>query len=527
MRNLFTTTAIVLTITLSLSKLSAQRRYLDPVFNSVKVTQNVVYGNNISIITGQPAPQDLIMDIYEPEGDAEANRPVILVSPTGNFLPPIVNGAPTGSIRDSANVYLCRELAKLGYVAVSFFYRLGWNPLSTVAEVRKSTILQAAYRGVHDARTCVRFFRKSFVEDGNPYRIDTSRIIVGGIGTGGYVSAGAAFLDDYAEIQDAGNGKFIDFTQTPPVPYVLEARDGDVFGVKAAPLNTPNYPTYSSRFIMGFNLGGACGDSIWIDKGEVPYISFHTPQDPNAPYMVGNVIVPTTGDIVIDNAAGSYTVAKIQNRFGNNDIFKQAAFSDNFTKAANKNNDGFEGLFPFDIPTPPAGTTFPCGPLNLPRTAEGSPWSWWNEAVFIATWDAAVNNPAQPGFAVNCSNKAGQPDRTPAQSKAYLDTVVQYLAPRMFVVMANYPTARENALLKTSLKVYPNPAQGDIQIQQNDLSNVIESVQLVDQVGKTIRTYRNIGKTEFVVPRENLSTGFYLLRIKAKSGELTEKILIQ
>jgi acetyl esterase/lipase len=61
-------------------------------------------------------------------------------------------------------------------------------------------LINAAYRGIQDARTAARFMRSEAVDNGNPYNIDTEKIGVFGIGTGGYIVAGVATVDDYNEI---------------------------------------------------------------------------------------------------------------------------------------------------------------------------------------------------------------------------------------------------------------------------------------------------------------------------------------
>ena len=38
--------------------------------------------------------------------------------------------------------------------------------------------------------------------------------------------------------------------------------------------------------------------------------------------------------------------------YGNNTVFTNAGFSDTFTNAANANNDGYGGLYPFLTPSP-------------------------------------------------------------------------------------------------------------------------------------------------------------------------------
>ena len=87
---------------------NAQTRYIDNIFDSVTVTSNVAYGQNISImplLLGQPPVMDtLLCDIYEPKNDTLADRPVIVLIHTGSFLPPVLNGQPTGSKTDNSIV---------------------------------------------------------------------------------------------------------------------------------------------------------------------------------------------------------------------------------------------------------------------------------------------------------------------------------------------------------------------------------------------------------------------------------------
>ena len=128
---------------------SAQTRYLDDVFTAVTVTSEVTYGTNTSVLPMlqglPPGPASLKCDIYEPTGDTETNRPVIILVHTGSFLPAVLNGQPTGSKTDLSIVEQCTRWAKKGYVAVAMDNRLGWNPTSSDQNVRTSSLLQAAY----------------------------------------------------------------------------------------------------------------------------------------------------------------------------------------------------------------------------------------------------------------------------------------------------------------------------------------------------------------------------------------------
>ena len=120
MKKLYT---LLMCLGLAISTLFAQERYVDEVFSSVKVTSDVVYGVNATVLflptVGEAIPIPLTLDVYEPEGDTENSRPLVLVFHTGNFLPNVLNGQISGTKTDSSAVEICTQLAKRGYVAAS------------------------------------------------------------------------------------------------------------------------------------------------------------------------------------------------------------------------------------------------------------------------------------------------------------------------------------------------------------------------------------------------------------------------
>ncbi|HQU60698.1 MAG TPA: hypothetical protein PLU64_15940, partial [Saprospiraceae bacterium] len=108
---------LLLTLALSLTaSVQAQGPYLEALYD-VQVTPNQVYGVNATILpvlfqqSTEAVPQPLVMDIYEPVGDDNEARPVMLVFHTGNFLPFPQNNGTGGTIRDSTVVELCTRLA--------------------------------------------------------------------------------------------------------------------------------------------------------------------------------------------------------------------------------------------------------------------------------------------------------------------------------------------------------------------------------------------------------------------------------
>lgn len=507
-----------LLVLLAVSGQVSAQRYLAEIFSSVDVTNDVVYGQNITVIGGPPgAMEDLKMDVYEPTGDAFAGRPVIILSHTGSFLPPVLNGQATGSRKDSAIVEMAMQFAKRGYVAAVMSNRLGWNPTSASQDTRTGTLLNAAYRGIQDMRTCVRYFRKSFAEMGNPYGVDSSLIIVGGLGTGGYITYGTATLDKLSEINllkfiDAGTGQ----------PYVIPQINGNFEGTDSAALNHPNHVGYSSHVSMAFNLGGAMGDSSWLEAGDPPMVGFHCVNDPFAPYTYGAVIVPTTGQFVV-NASGSHDALRRANYLGNNTAMAAmvASLNDPYTVHANAHNEGNEGLYPLITPQP--GAPLSCtGPNADPQIEQGSPWEWWDEAWFIAAVDAG----GQPGIVYNCMAKRGNPDMSAMKGRTYIDSIMQYLNPRIVGALSLTSVGIDKGLVNHDFMVFPNPTKSEATLRS--ISNeLITGVMVFDITGRLVAEEKGLSSQEYILKRNELSAGLYHVKIEFQHSQGFSKVIFE
>jgi len=440
MKKLFTLALSVL----AFSQLDAQVRYINEVFSDVEVSTNVVYGQNVTILpllqSQPPATQPLVCDIYEPVGDTETDRPLMIYIHTGNFLPQYLNGSAVGTKSDSVAVELCTRYAKMGYVVASIDYRLGWNPLAATQAERTSQLINAAYRGVQDARTAVRYFRMTEATMSNPYGIDPDKIGYLGEGTGGYVSYAASTISDYNDIILDDNGapiaKF--WTGTPGaadyIPMVIEQVNGDpeaitdgfapagVFGPDPVQLCIANHPGYSSDVAFQVNLGGALGDLNWLDPGDPAMISIQCPADVFAPYTTAVVVVPTTNENVVE-ASGAFdihTEINAQPDPNNNASFQSLGLTDVFSAQALANgNMGMDGLYPVkndyvnNAPTQPT---------------DGAPWQWWDVATTSAVDAANGTTIVQTQLTLN-------PNMGPLEGRAYCDTIVGFSAPRMAAVL--------------------------------------------------------------------------------------------
>ena len=119
---------LILLFILCCYSFSQEVRYIDEIFEDVLITEDVVYGNApdlpfIFLFEWNTVDIDLDMDIYEPAGDTEVERPVIVFLHAGAFF--------SGSNELDDVVSLSISAAKRGYVAVNINYRLGLNIIST------------------------------------------------------------------------------------------------------------------------------------------------------------------------------------------------------------------------------------------------------------------------------------------------------------------------------------------------------------------------------------------------------------
>ncbi len=242
----------------------ARYRYL--VFEDFEKIEDVVYGSNIAANGSQ---EELEMDMYMPYGDSLTNRPVIIIAHGGFFL--------TGNNEMFDVVPLCEDFAKMGYVVLSINYRLGIDNWLNLEE----SFQEAVLRGMHDGKAAVRFIRKVYFEQNNPWGIDPNRILFGGSSAGAFVALHLAYLD------------------LDEIPEIIDLEDpGLGGGIEGLSGNQD----YSSDVTSIFNISGALGDYNWIDDEYVPIVSTHGTNDNTVPYGAGSIQL---GFINVDEVDGS------------------------------------------------------------------------------------------------------------------------------------------------------------------------------------------------------------------------------
>lgn len=548
------------------------QRYITETFTDAEITvvQNVQYGENISVeatvlaaLSGQtpppPASTPLFLDVYQPDPsvDTETDRPLIIYLPTGNFLPPIANGSPVGTRKDSSAVNVARLLAKRGYVCAVVEYRKGWNPISTNQIVRTGTILNAAYKGQQDSKAAVRFFRKDKAT-ANEYRIDPDRIALLGEGTGGYIAMAHAYLDapwKIGRLPGLGDNKFLanvnpasaidtsvvdtlrigNFDGTNDIALNLTdfaVSGGDLLKVTG---NIANHPGYSSDVNLVINMGGALGDTSWIDPGQIPLIGIHAVRDPNAPYDIGDVIVPTTGDLVIPFASGAGFNVKKMNELGNNASFANKTYSDAITAIV-------EARYNQEIPFAPGTINTSSGKGLLPfiltpasqrQYNHGAPWQFWSATQFTATQFIPGSTTITTHMASAASNPAmAQSDAAGrATALAYIDTIQRYIHPRI-VCALNLAECDEVGIEtvvteNAHLMAFPNPAGNNVTLRVKAGAGRLQHIRVFDMTGKLMRTQPGMDSLSVQVERNGLPAGIYLVHVQTEKGSSSVRIVFE
>jgi len=225
-------------------------RYREQIFGSVETTFDVQYGSNINKDGDQ---ENLFMDIYQPIGDTEEARALIVLVHGGSFV---------GGSKDGDDViYLAEDWAKMGYVVASIEYRIGVT-INILDPGLPFT--EAVLRGYHDAKAAVRFFRKNIQDEDNAYSLDTENIYMAGVSAGGFITLHNAYMDELDEIP-----AFLDQTQ--------EGLGGGVEGESGN-------PGYDSHVAGVVNMCGALLDTAWIQPGDIPVCNFHGTDDNVVPF---------------------------------------------------------------------------------------------------------------------------------------------------------------------------------------------------------------------------------------------------
>ncbi len=226
-------------------------RYRTDVFTEVTATLGLSYGSGTTIAGNF---QELLLDIYEPVGDVQEIRPVIILAFGGSFI--------SGTRGNLAG--LCESYARRGFVAVSIDYRLYDLPL--IPFPTSNEMKEVVVKSISDFKAAIRYMREDAATS-NTFRIDPDMVFVGGVSAGAIAAAHTAVLDETDNIE-------------ANLLALIEANGGFTG-------NTSNNTEYSTEVQGYVNLSGALNDASWMDENDPPFVSVHDDMDIVVPYNTG------------------------------------------------------------------------------------------------------------------------------------------------------------------------------------------------------------------------------------------------
>ncbi len=220
---------ILISLFLLSFSISAQQRFIDNSFQ-LKSTETKTYATKNG--------EALKLNIYQPENDTMQQRPLIVFMHGGGFA--------GGTRTNPGEVEFAETAAKKGYVAVQISYRLTRKGQSFGCEFEASGKMETFKLAAEDFMDAVNFM----VENHKEYRLDPSKVIVGGSSAGAEAVLNAVY-NERLMFKDLSNYKDFDFA-----------------GI--------------------FSLAGAIVDARYItEENAIPGVFFHGTEDNLVPYATG------------------------------------------------------------------------------------------------------------------------------------------------------------------------------------------------------------------------------------------------
>lgn len=253
------------------------------VFSFNSTSQEVFWHPKYAVATTYSIPFDTVknykgkrqvlkMDVYQPVDSSNALHPTIVMCFGGGFY--------WGDKNNYSMETICNRMAQMGYVAISIDYRTRWK--TNQSEIDKGG--KTLYRAVQDLSSALHFLELNVIQE-NSFRIDTSKLFIGGN------SSGALTAINY---------------------HFNEPNEKDIFTPFKSELGEWQKSSLNPKAII--NLCGALSDTNLINKA-TPILSLHGDQDNIVPYKSARVDfkVPLVTSFPKVDLQGSYWIQQRSN----------------------------------------------------------------------------------------------------------------------------------------------------------------------------------------------------------------------
>lgn len=449
---------------------------------------NVTYGTAINF---NGTVDTLKMDIYSPVCDDVnhvSRRPLMVWIHGGAFL--------AGDKNDASITNLCKIFARRGYVTASIDYRLGfvsddaaWTcnypGYSCVFAADSAEWHRAYYRAVQDGKGALRYLINRHAQ----FRIDTANVFLAGESAGSIVALGVGLMDTLIERRPETFA-----IGSVPAPhtstYTCVYNAGETFsGSIARPdlggIDGTIEPTTISYTIKGIgNMYGAMLNdllqNIPVSKPKPVIYSFHQPCDMVVPIDSGKVY--TNLSWCMTNGYGCYAIANTAKLYGSR------TFSDWNTA----NSYGYT--------------------IHNEFTATNFPYSF----LF------------GPG---SCADQVNTPchayDNVTLRQNNLANFFAPYVSTNPVCDTMLFTAAPELQNMERAFKLYPNPANGDVQLTIETAYFAGSTIRVLGMPGNVVIPARELRAKTTAISLAHLPAGMYMVVLQLPSGQIVVKKLVK
>jgi acetyl esterase/lipase len=250
----FVTWCIILCIKPAIGQAPSPTLYKDFVFEKSVVKKKSYYSNNIS---PQAKKKAYRFDLYQPDGDSNKLRPLIIWLHGGGFK--------FGSNRSRGIPTWSKTFAKRGYTCAAINYRKSKKkPLSRFAD-----LAEGCYDAISDLQQAVSYFKANAAA----YNIDTNKIILAGNSAGAIIALQAVYSNPSQLAKLSGQANF----------------------------DTLSDDNNLKNIACVINFWGAVFDTSWLRNASIPIVSVHGTSDNLVPYT--HTDSPLYGSLLIHKEA--------------------------------------------------------------------------------------------------------------------------------------------------------------------------------------------------------------------------------
>ena len=170
-------------------------------------------------------------------------------------------------------------------------------------------------------------------------------------------------------------------------------------------------------------------------------------------------------------------------------------------------------------------------PIYTAFPIDGAPWEWWDRATMQATQASSFYSYPMPanGRYADSASMVTNPFMSEAKGKAYIDTVVNFLSPRIAAQfdLASFVGVKEVANVSQFLSVYPNPATDVLFINFESNKGQVASYKMMDVTGRTLLN-GDADANAFSLNVNSVNPGLYFVHITLKDGSVaTKRVIIE